>query len=138
MNNYFWFFAIYTCTISYTFLYHRHEIAHGFKGLFRSIKQMINKTADTVDAEDDLGEDIHWRLMKRYDEVPEWWYLITLLVALGLGMAGVGAWPTNTTPAVVIFGVIMALLFVIPVGLITAVTGVQVTLNVLAEFIGGE
>lgn len=31
----------------------------------------------------------------------------------------------------------MAILFVIPIGLIAAVTGVQVTLNVLAEFIGG-
>ena len=29
-------------------------------------------------------------------------------------------------------------MFVVPVGIVTAITGMQVTLNVLAEFIGGS
>ena len=37
---------------------------------------------------------------------------------------------------VVPFGVAMALVFMVPVGIVTAVTGVQPTLNVIAEFIG--
>ncbi|ORY23933.1 OPT oligopeptide transporter protein-domain-containing protein [Naematelia encephala] len=132
---YFWFFAIYAATISYSFLYHRHEIALGFTSLGRAIKRKIGKTADDVD---DLAEDVHYRLMKRYPEVPEWWYLIVLCLAAALGMIGVGVYPTYTTPATVIFGIIMALIFIIPVGLIYAVTGIQVTMNVLAEFIGGS
>lgn len=49
-------------------------------------------------------------------------------------MAG---WPTYTTPGVVPYGVALALVFVIPVGIIKAMTGIEVTLNVIAEFIGG-
>jgi len=54
-----------------------------------------------------------------------------------LGMTGIGAYDTHTSPAVVIFGIVLALIFVIPVGLVTSITGIQVTLNVIAEFIGG-
>nr|WVH01952.1 OPT oligopeptide transporter protein [Naematelia aurantialba] len=135
LTIYFWFFAIYAATISYAFLYHRHEITLGFASLYQSIKKRLGKGTEDVD---DLAEDIHYRLMKKYPEVPEWWYMIVLAVAAALGMAGVGAWPTYTSPAVVVFGVIMALIFIIPVGLIYAVTGIQVTMNVLAEFIGGS
>lgn len=49
-------------------------------------------------------------------------------------MAG---WPTYTTPGVVPYGVALALVFVIPVGIIKAMTGIEVFLNVIAEFIGG-
>lgn len=69
--------------------------------------------------------------------VSEWWYLGTLLVASAFGFAGVAGWPTYTTPGVVPYGVALALVFVIPVGIIKAMTGIEVTLNVIAEFIGG-
>ncbi|WWC63248.1 OPT family small oligopeptide transporter [Kwoniella dejecticola CBS 10117] len=130
---YFWFFAQYACTISYAFLFHRREIAHGFKGLVKSFRR--GKRDDPDD--DDLSEDIHCRLMRAYPEVPEWWYLIVLLFAMACGMAGIGAWETYTNPAVVLFGIALGLVFIIPVGLITAITGIQVTMNVLAELIGG-
>lgn len=139
LNVYFWFFAVYSATVSYTFLYHRHEVVNGFKGFWRSIKRTFKKgDVQFGEGQDDLAEDIHFRLMRNYKEVPEWCYFIVLLCALGVGMAGVAAYPTFTTPAVVIYGIIMALIFVVPVGLIYAVTGVQVTMNVLAEFIGGS
>lgn len=67
----------------------------------------------------------------------EWWYLGTLIVASGFGFAGVAGWPTFTTPGVVPYGIALAVIFVIPVGIIKAMTGIEVTLNVLAEFIGG-
>ncbi|WWC92468.1 OPT family small oligopeptide transporter [Kwoniella dendrophila CBS 6074] len=134
LTIYFWFFAQYSCTISYAFLFHRKEIAHGFRGLWRSLRR--NKQ-DTID-ENDLSEDIHCRLMRTYPEVPEWWYLIVLLCAMGCGMAGIGAWDTYTNPAVVLFGIALGIIFIIPVGLVTAITGIQVTMNVLAELIGGS
>jgi predicted membrane protein len=39
---------------------------------------------------------------------------------------------------VVFYGIALCLAFVIPVGIIKAITGIEVTLNVLAEFIGGS
>ena len=75
--------------------------------------------------------------MQQYKEVPEWAYFALLVVAIALGAAGVGAYPTETTPAVVLYGVFLAMIFCIPIGIIQSITNVQVTLNVLAEFLGG-
>lgn len=117
------FFALYTATITYTILYHRHEIAKGFRSLFRNEKN---------DA-----KDIHNRLMQAYPEAPEWWYSIVLLVAVALGLAGLLAYPTRTSVSSLFFGIAISAVFLVPVGIITAVANVEVTLNVLAEFVGG-
>ena len=60
-----------------------------------------------------------------------------LIVAVALSCAGIAGWETYTSVGVVFYGIALCLVFVIPVGLITAMTGIEVTLNVLAEFIGG-
>jgi energy-converting hydrogenase Eha subunit H len=98
----------------------------GFQGLWRKIRRRSSEVSE----EDDLADDIHTKLMRSYKEVPEWWYLVVLLIAMGCGMAGIGAWETYTNPAVVLFGIALALVFIIPVGIISAVTGIQVTMNV--------
>ncbi|KAK8854972.1 OPT family small oligopeptide transporter [Kwoniella newhampshirensis] len=125
---YIFFFAVYSATFSYVILFHRHEIVVGFKRLLRRRKQIDGPN---------LSDDIHMRLMRQYKEVPHWWYGLTMLAAMGCGFACVAAFETYTTPAVVIYGVLMALIACVPIGMIAAVTGIQVTLNVLAEFIGG-
>jgi OPT family oligopeptide transporter len=70
--------------------------------------------------------------------VPEWWYTIVIVIAIALGCAGIAGWDTYTSVGVVFYGLILCALFVIPVGIIKAMTGIEVTLNVLAEFIGGS
>ncbi|KAK3308463.1 OPT oligopeptide transporter protein-domain-containing protein [Chaetomium strumarium] len=141
---YLFFFAVYTGTLTYGALYHRHEIMLGFREAWKSVKQWAVRVARLrvssrgSEAEDDANLlDVHNRLMLAYREVPEWWYMICLAIALGLGMAGIAAYPTSTTPLVVLYGIILCLIFVVPVGIIKAMTGVEVTLNVMAEFIGG-
>jgi len=129
---YMFFFAAYTATITYGFLYHRHEITLGFRDLWQSFKKKKDNE-NTPDRE----LDVHSRLMKRYKEVPEWWYMIVLAISVAVGMVGIACWPTHTTPAVVLYGIALCLVFVIPIGIIAAMTGIEVTLNVLAEFIGG-
>lgn len=125
------FFAMYAATVSYTWLYHRHEIGMGFKNLINSFRK---RTGDDVSQ----YPDIHCRLMARYRETPETWYMLTLVIAIAFGCAGVAGWDTYTSPAVVFFGLALCALFVIPVGMVKAMTGIEVTLNVLAEFIGGS
>lgn len=63
--------------------------------------------------------------------------MIVLLIAVGLGCAGISAWETYTTVGVVFYGLALCITFVVPLGIIKAITGIEVTLNVLAEFIGG-
>ncbi|KAI1497904.1 OPT oligopeptide transporter protein-domain-containing protein [Biscogniauxia marginata] len=128
---YLFFFGIYAAIISYAYLYHRHEIIMGFKNLINSFRK--NKNSNLVQY-----QDVHNRLMSHYPEVPEWWYTIVLVIAIAFGCAGIAAWDTYTSPAVVFYGLALCALFVIPIGIVKAMTGVEVTLNVLAEFIGGS
>lgn len=166
---YMFFFALYSATVTYGILYHRHEIMLGLSDFWRGIKRRLpgkkNKGREGEgELEDPNKLDVHNRLMAAYKEVPEWWYMVCLAVAVALGMVGIGVWPTNTTPFVVLYGIGLCLLFVVPIGIIAAMTGVQVcslssftlfrssvpplcstryshpwqvTLNVIAEFIGG-
>jgi OPT family small oligopeptide transporter len=57
---YLFFFAIYTATISYAYLYHRHEIIMGFRNLFNSFRKHKNMEYEYT--------DIHNRLMAAYPE----------------------------------------------------------------------
>lgn len=104
------FFAIYAATVSYAYLWHRHEIGLGLKGLFRRREKTVY-------------QDIHNRLISAYPEVSEWWYLAVLLAAIGCSIAGITGWDTYTTPGVVFYGLALCLVFVVPVGLIYAITG---------------
>lgn len=128
---YMFFFGIYTSTLTYAVLYHRHEIVLGFKGLYNSFRKKTPLQEERV-------LDVHNRLMRSYSEVPEWWYMICLVVAIALGIGGITGWTTHTSPGVVFYGLALCVIFVIPVGIIKAMTGIEVTLNVLAEFIGGS
>ncbi|RSL94424.1 hypothetical protein CEP52_012651 [Fusarium oligoseptatum] len=111
---YIFFFGIYTSTLTYAILFHRREIVTGFKGLFNSMRKKKPTGNDEIH---DL--DVHTRLMKAYREVL---------------LAG-----TLTHRLVLYFyGLALCLVFVIPVGIIKAMTGIEVTLTVLAEFIGGS
>jgi hypothetical protein len=86
------FFALYAATITHTILYHRREIVTGFKNL-------INRKSPFADS-----KDVHTRLMRSYREVPEYVYFGVLVASIALGVAGVGAFPTHTSPAVVLYG----------------------------------
>ena len=144
---YMFFFGMYSATVTYGILYHRHEIMLGFRDVWRSLKRWrarLGKSSRSSTGQSDTGADddvnmldVHNRLMRAYKEVPEWWYMICLAAAIALGMVGIAAWPANTTPLVVLYGIALCLVFVVPIGIIAAMTGVEVTLNVLAEFIGG-
>ncbi|TVY44112.1 Sexual differentiation process protein [Lachnellula subtilissima] len=149
---YLFFFAIYSAVVSYTYLYHRHEIAMGFRSLINSFRKKEDRNSDLD------YTDIHNRLMAKYPEgqpqirqrifsvklytiadlFPEWWYLLALVFAICLGCAGIAGWHTYTTVGVVFYGILLCLIFVVPVGIIKAMTGIEITLNVLAEFIGGS
>jgi hypothetical protein len=96
---YAFFFAIYSATISYAIMYHRHEIKMGLKNLFRR-------------GEREEYNDVHNRLMSVYPEgrppcwflelldlanqftVPEWWYAACVVISVAFGCAGIAAWPT--------------------------------------------
>lgn len=58
--SYWFFFAVYAATISYAYLYHRHDIALGFRSLVKSFKKGFRSNDDFT--------DVHSRLMRSYAE----------------------------------------------------------------------
>jgi hypothetical protein len=86
------YFAVCAAIISHTILYHRREIVAGFRNL-------ISRKSAFADS-----RDVHTRLMRNYREVPDSVYFGVLIASIALGVAGVGAFPTHTNPAVVLYG----------------------------------
>ncbi|GKU22320.1 unnamed protein product, partial [Fusarium langsethiae] len=123
-----YFFAVYSAVISYAAIYHWNDIKLGFVSLYQSFKKN-NKVNEF--------KDIHTKLMEKYREVPEWWYMVLNIIGVAFGVASVAAWPTNTSVGTVFFGLALAIIFTVPTGIIYATTGIEVEFNVLAEFIGG-
>lgn len=125
------FFAVYTAILTYAALYHGAEIVRCTKSLFNSI---VRRRADT---EPVLVVDVQNRLMRRYTEAPEWWYAVVLLIAIALGLGGIMAFETYTSPGVVFYGLVLSLVFAVPVGIVKAMMGIEVPLDILSQFLGG-
>ena len=69
--------------------------------------------------------DVHTRLMKKnYDPVPQWWFYILLVVVVGLAMLTCEGFGKQLQLPYwgVLLAIVMALLFTLPIGVITATT----------------
>ncbi|KAJ7691331.1 OPT oligopeptide transporter, partial [Mycena rosella] len=81
--------------------------------------------------------DIHARLMSVYPQVPEWWYLILFLSMFALGIISIEVWPTQMPVWAFVLALVISFTYVIPVGMIQAITNQQVALNIITELIIG-
>ncbi|KAH8078046.1 OPT oligopeptide transporter [Cristinia sonorae] len=112
-------FASITSTVTHAFLFFRKQI-------WRQARQSIH---DQV--------DIHARLMSRYRQVPEWWYAIIFLSMFAFGIVVIEVWKTQFPVWAFVLSLIIAFVYVIPIGMIQAITNQQVGLNVITELIIG-
>ncbi|OAY76272.1 Oligopeptide transporter 5 [Ananas comosus] len=131
--------------LSITFAY---TYGFGFAGLMatlshvalfhgRSIWEMWRRTTEKVS--ENFG-DVHTRLMKKnYKAVPQWWFHLLLLVVLGLSLFACEGF--NRQLQLPYWGLFLAmalaLIFTLPVGVITATTNQQPGLNIITELIIG-
>ncbi|KAJ4144693.1 hypothetical protein LMH87_003566 [Akanthomyces muscarius] len=81
--------------------------------------------------------DIHMKMMRKYPEAPDWWYLSLFLLMLAIGLYTVVAYPTNFAWWAFLLAIFISYAFSLPIGIIQAVTNTQIGLNVLTEFIYG-
>ncbi|TEB24966.1 OPT oligopeptide transporter [Coprinellus micaceus] len=81
--------------------------------------------------------DIHARLMSRYRQVPEWWYALVFLAMFAAGVICIEVWDTKFPVQWFILALVIAFFYVIPIGMIQAITNQQVGLNVITELIIG-
>lgn len=112
-------FAAISAVIVHTILYERKNILQRFK-------QARNQE-----------DDCHMRMMKKYKDVPDWWYLIMFITMLALSFVVILFWDTHFTWWAMILCTALPCLFIIPIGIIYATTNISIGLNVLTEFVVG-
>ncbi|KAJ3218187.1 hypothetical protein HDU67_006449 [Dinochytrium kinnereticum] len=119
--DYFCSFTVFTAALVHVALWHGRDIVRRFRSALRDLD----------------SNDIHARLMDVYPEVPDWWYW----GLLGLNTVGAGVvchfggfdlpwWG-------VLLGLALAMVSVLPIGIIQAVSGQAIGLNVMSEFMIG-
>ncbi|KAI0419524.1 OPT family small oligopeptide transporter [Xylaria grammica] len=82
-------------------------------------------------------DDVHMRLMKKYKDSPDWWYLVLFVIMIGLSFAVCTAWPTEFPAWAYVICILIPIIWTIPIGIIQAVSNIQLGLNVLTEFVVG-
>ncbi|GAB1523887.1 hypothetical protein RhiTH_007038 [Rhizoctonia solani] len=100
-------------------LWYRHDIVRQFRS------SMKDET------------DVHSRLMLAYPEVPQWWYIVLGLISFALGIVTIEVWDTKLPVWAFILSLLISLVYLVPVGMIQAITNQQVGLNVITELIVG-
>ncbi|XP_031257592.1 oligopeptide transporter 7-like isoform X3 [Pistacia vera] len=115
-------FACLTATVVHVFLFHGRDIWQLSKSAFQ------NKTMD-----------VHTKLMRRYKQVPEWWFMCILFINIATTLFTCQYYKNQLQlPWWGIFlACSLALFFTLPVGVITATTNQTPALNVLTEYIIG-
>ncbi|KAF9355246.1 hypothetical protein BGX26_006821 [Mortierella sp. AD094] len=82
------------------------------------------------------NEDIHSRLMRVYPEVPDWWYGSLFVITVALSLITCIVWDYMPWWAVLL-ALALAIFFVLPVGIVQAVTNQQPGLNIVTEYVIG-
>ncbi|KGQ03796.1 Oligopeptide transporter 2 [Beauveria bassiana D1-5] len=77
-------------------------------------------------------------LVRKYPEVPDWWFLMIALISFIFSIIILTQWPQLDTPVWTIFFVIaLNLIFLIPMSYLYAISGTTEGLNVVTELIVG-
>lgn len=124
------FFAIYPFSFIYVLLTDYKHIKHSCKGLWQSIRSFKKSTYDGFD-------DAFSTSMRAYKEVPEWAFMIVLVISLILSILCVKVYPTETPVWGIFFALGINFVFLIPLTFIYSITGFSFGLNVLVELIVG-
>ena len=81
--------------------------------------------------------DVHSRLMARYKEVPDWWFLLILVGAIIVSVVFVRIYPVDTPVWLVFLLIGINLVFAVPLSFLSATTGTNLGLGSLIQIITG-
>ena len=119
----------------YTLSFSYYAVTMG-REIWNTTKSMFSSLRSSRPAFDEY-QDSHSRMMRRYPEVPDWWFLGTLVISIVLGIAACAAWDTHVPWWSIICVAAMTTVLVIPTTIMLAVANVNVGYNVLFEIMGG-
>ncbi|GMK60094.1 hypothetical protein CspeluHIS016_0903110 [Cutaneotrichosporon spelunceum] len=82
-------------------------------------------------------DDIHMKLMRKYREVPDWWYGVIFVLCVTMGIVSVKVFHTGLPVWGYFVAIAMAWTYIIPVAIIFAMSNLEPTFNLIAELIPG-
>lgn len=124
------FFMIYPAMIVYAILHYHKIIRHSFKQMWYALRNPMRGLKNF--------HDPFSRAISVHKEVPEWWFMVVMLLSIVLSIVLVEKFPHTNTPVWSIFlAVGINLVFIVPFGLLYAITNTTIDVNVLIELIMG-
>lgn len=81
--------------------------------------------------------DVHSRIMSKYKEVPDWWFLLILVVTLVLSMIFLKIYPIDTPYWLPFLLIAINIVFAVPISFLSATTGTNLGLGSLIQVITG-
>ncbi|KAH7910430.1 OPT oligopeptide transporter [Hygrophoropsis aurantiaca] len=112
-------FASITATIMHAILFFRKQI-------WTQSRRSMHEQAD-----------IHARLMSKYRQVPDWWYIVIFVIMFVFGIIVIEVWPSEFPVWGFVVSLLIAFFYIVPIGMIQAITNQQVGLNVITELVVG-
>ncbi|KAI3840430.1 hypothetical protein MKX03_029897 [Papaver bracteatum] len=115
-------FSTLSATLVHVFLFHGREIMEQAKSAFKEKKM-----------------DIHTRLMAKYKQVPEWWFVCILIITVAATIFSCEYFNSQLQLRWwgVLFACGIAFFFTLPIGIITATTNQTPGLNIITEYVIG-
>lgn len=100
-------------------VWYRHDIIRQFR---RSIRD---------------ERDVHSRLMSIYPDIPQWWYAAVGISSFALAIGATHIIDTDLPVWAIVVAFLLGMVFIIPIGILRAMTNQVITLNVFTEVIAG-
>lgn len=155
-------FAALTALISHTALWHGKDIWRQWRRSWAEIRkkpsaeyeplpgnnvrngrpaspQMYRSSTTSEPELEDLltAEDVHNRLMRRYEDVPIWWYITTGVSMTAIGIFVVEYYPIHLPWYGLLLALSIGATLFIPIGIVMAITNQQSSLYLICQLICG-
>ncbi|KAK0580749.1 hypothetical protein LWI29_005784 [Acer saccharum] len=118
-------FAAVTATLTHFIVFHGRETWQQFKNGY--------------DSGNSTREDVHNRLMKKYNPVPQWWFYAIIFSVIGFGMFGCIKFEKQLQLPYwgVLLACLLVMIFLLPIGVVQATTGQNIEFNFISEMLIG-
>jgi OPT family small oligopeptide transporter len=156
-------FAALTALISHTALWHGKDIMNKLRRSWAEIRRKsglgyeslpenpgvnghtssprvfrANTTSSEPELENLLNlEDVHNRLMRRYEDVPVLWYIVTGVSMTAIGIFVVEFYPIHLPWYGLLLALSIGAVLFIPIGIVMAMTGQQSSIYLICQLISG-
>lgn len=112
-------FALTTALIVHTALWHGPRVYRG----------ILNLKSE--------APDIHFKLMKAYPEVPDYWYLGLFAIMMTFSIVAIEVWHTNLPVWGYFLAILLPIIYFLPTAFIFAMTSQIIAINLIAELVPG-